>query len=203
MLPERFYLFGPIDTPTYGCNIPPSSSQLLISFDPIDSVQRLINYYEDLDEGPDDEFDCTVLKWLTLSAASIKDAEQRDQAYVLLFRLAAQLFESEIENQEFNSYHFVALKATKAAQRVSHTFQSGQSLLEDSEAEALSGMVKAFAFKWEDHIWNSFSLFQNVFESSMIHRESLLANASRPCVDKLIECLYTENKLAHPALQKT
>lgn len=188
LLSELTYALG------YGCNIPPSSSQLLISFDPIDSVQRLINYYEDLEEGPDDEFDCTVLKWLTLSAASIKDAEQRDQAYVLLFRLAARLFESEIENQEFNSYHFVALKATKAAQRISHTFQSGRSLLEDSEAEALSAMVKAFAFKWEDQLWDSASLFQNVFESSMIHRESLLANASRPCVDKLIECLYTENK---------
>jgi hypothetical protein len=187
----------------YGHNIPPFSSQALISFDPSDSVRAIISHYEDTDRDADTELDNAVARWLTVSAASIDDEKEREQAYMLLFRLSAQLLESGGSTERFSSNHFVALRAVQAAQKASHKFKSGNSILEDSEAEALVGMSKAFAHQWEldnvedfrcSPVWQSNPVFNLVFESSLIKRRPLMARASKPCIEKLVGCLYTDTK---------
>jgi hypothetical protein len=187
----------------YGCNIPASSSQALIGFSPDSSVKAVVSFYDNMENEPDTKLDFAVALWLTVSAASVEDGVLRTQAFSLLFRLSAQLLESSKESERFDSDQYVALRSIQAAQKESHKFKSGESVLEDSEAEALACLTKAFACQWElentldptsPPVWRSLPNFEAVFEPSLMHRRPLMARAARPCMDQLIESLYADSK---------
>lgn len=194
----------------YGCNTFPSQWNLaLIGFDPSDSISAIQSYFEsNIDCDPTLERAAAV--WLTVSASHLAAKEQRDEALCLLFRLAAGLFSRTSEEEGFHSDHFIALRAIMVAQLESHQVEIGESIIQDSEAEALREMVKAFATKWENHsitcppqdswsetnaqTWCSLPICASVIEASLNHRMQLIASASRQNIDHLVRALYVDSK---------
>eukprot|EP00980_Cylindrotheca_fusiformis_P005876 scaffold1233_cov111-Cylindrotheca_fusiformis.AAC.2 len=187
----------------YGCNVPSASSQALLGFSPFNSVKAIVDFYNNMETDPHVQFDFAVSLWLTVSAASLEDKVLRMQAFSLLFQLSCRIFEHSKESKVFDSDQFVALRCIQAAQQESHNFKSGESILEDAEAEALGWFIKAFACQWEAEnmtdpdvppAWSLVPHFNSVFESSLVHRLHLMARAARPCMNQLIECLYADSK---------
>ena len=195
----------------FGCNTPPTQWGLsLIGFDPKYSMLPINAYYESLaEQDTDDDIDCAIAAWLTVSASSLEDIDLREQTYSLLFQLAARLLCGDQKNKGFNASHLLALRALQAAQKESHRSGPGESVLQDSEAEALVGLVKTFASQWEGYSavdtnwgdslkakpdWYSLPIFNSVIEASFTSRTSLMALASRQCIDDLVKALYTSSK---------
>lgn len=187
----------------YGCNVPTSFGQPLLGFSPSSSLKAIIAFYDNVENGRHMKLDRAVSLWLTVSADALDDKILRVQAFSLLFRLSCDILKESNGNEHFDSEQFVAVRSIEAAQQESHRFTSGESLLDDSEAEALDLLTKAFACSWEVEnsfepksppIWLSLPHFKSVFDASLIHRPSLMARAARPCMDELVESLYTESK---------
>jgi hypothetical protein len=200
----------------YGCNTPSSRwNMALLAFDPADSVSAIVRHYNDVDAGSNVELDRSVAAWLTVSISVLTDGELRDQAMSLLFRLSASLFEASAGKEPvFDVNDFVALRAMCSAQLSSHHVDPGESMVQEDEAEALVGLVKAFASKWENRresvsshgfdedlpAWRSFPYFKFVVDSSLNRRRALVGAAVRRCANDVVCAMLSDSKRWHSLL---
>jgi hypothetical protein len=89
-----------------------------------------------------------------------------------------------------------------------HRNAQGESVVQDSEAEAIVGLVKAFSKQWmglqstsesatsrESTIrWDSLPLFENVMQASLKQRPQFVANACRTYIDDIARAFYDPTK---------
>jgi hypothetical protein len=189
----------------FGCNTPSSPSMKLLSFDPTDSVSVIVQNYSSEDLETSMGLDRATVAWLVVAVPVVESVELKDQVISLLFRLSVRLFQNS-KDVGFQLNHFMALRAIRAAQLMSHEVGTGESVVQEDEAEALVEMVKAFATVWEavessadsDHhsqpVWLSLPLFRSIFEASMEKRSSLMATAGRRDLNNIVQSLFVESK---------
>ncbi|CAJ1944229.1 unnamed protein product [Cylindrotheca closterium] len=188
----------------YGKNVPKLQSLNLVGFSPVSSMKSIVGYLDENEAEVEEEFDSAAAMWLSVSAPEVSDKDLRQQVFWHLYRLSARLIQSE-GSDEFSSRDFVALRAIAIAQKENHKSRAGVSLLDDSEAEALSALIKSFFCQWDSEsqnglpLWSSSKIFDNVFSDGLRNRSSLMGHACRPCVDDVVHSLSKESKRVYAA----
>ena len=209
----------------FGMNVPASKWAIqLVGIDSAasDSIRALLAY-EDYNDGEGDgttttkDIDCAMTAWLSVcTPACIEDHQLRNQSFSLLFQLAGRLFDQneddvviskdEVESDGFASNHYIALRAIEVGQAESHKFKQGLSILQDSETEAVTELIKAFSTQWKSSntkelnssdtafTWNTLPVFHYIMKNTLRERPNLMAIASRQCMDALATCLYDPQK---------
>ena len=138
---------------------------------------------------------------LSVCGPSCEDTDLRQRSYSLLFQIAARLFDND--KGKFDPSHYIALRAMEVGQVESQKFAQGESVIQDSEAEAIVGLVKAFSTQWmsspnsTDALilnWDSLPVFESVMETSLKVRPQFVANACRQYVDDIATALYDPMK---------
>jgi hypothetical protein len=113
------------------------------------------------------------------------------------------------------------LRAIVVGQAESHMFKQGESILQDSETEAITELIKAFSTQWKSRstkegnssdvlaikelvlpgacaaaftTWNTLPVFHYIMKNTLRERPNLMAIASRQCMDALATCLYDPRK---------
>ncbi|KAL3933129.1 MAG: hypothetical protein SGBAC_010530, partial [Bacillariaceae sp.] len=124
----------------YGQNVPAYKSLNLIGFSPVSSMKSIVGYLDANETEVEEKVEYAAAMWLSIAAPEIADKELRQQVFWHLYRLSARLLQSE-GSDGFSSRDFVALRAMAIAQKENHKSKAGVSLLDDSEAEALSAVV--------------------------------------------------------------
>lgn len=193
----------------FGINAPSSPWGIsLLGLNSSDSVPYVLSYFQDTDKVSTTEIDCAVTAWLSVCAPHCQDVELRHHTFSKLFQIAARLFKES--NHGFSPSHAIALRAVEVGQLESHKAGQGASTLQDSEAEALTELVKAFSSTWTDiesiaspssiadpsagPSWQSLPTFKSVMEASINERPQFLSIACRQCLDELTRCLYSPSK---------
>lgn len=199
---------GDILTPTlwrlslalgFGMNVPASKWTVpLIGLNATDTLPSLLDYDGDEEKEPSKEIDCAMAAWLSVCSPACEDTVLRAQSYSLLFGVASRLLR---DDDHLNKDHYIALRAIEVGQSESHKTKEGESIIQDSEAEALVELTKAFATYWSSDGDNEASsnleshpLFDSIMRASLNKRPSLMAIASRRCINALAEALYEPSK---------
>ena len=184
----------------FGMNTPASEWAIpLIGLNAIDTLPSLIEYDSDEERSASMNLNCAMVAWLSVCSPACEDTILRSQSYSLLFDLASRLLQ---DRSDSNENHYIALRAIEVGQIESHKSKEGESIIQDSEAEALTELTKAFSVHWNStgEEKNEISnlelnpLFDSVMRASLNKRPSLMAIASRKCIDALAEALYKPNK---------
>jgi len=224
----------------FGMNVPASKWAIqLVGIDSAasDSIRALLAYVDYNDGDGEDttttkEIDCAMTAWLSVyTPACTEDRQLRNQSFSLLFQLAGRLFDqNEVdvvvsnddgEGDGFDSNHYIALRAIVVGQAESHKFKQGESILQDSETEAITELIKAFSTQWKSRstkegnssdvlaikelvlpgacaaaftTWNTLPVFHYIMKNTLRERPNLMAIASRQCMDALATCLYDPRK---------
>mmetsp|Transcript_30460 Transcript_30460/g.73043 ORF Transcript_30460/g.73043 Transcript_30460/m.73043 type:complete len:1725 (-) Transcript_30460:73-5247(-) len=188
----------------YGKNVPTFHSLNLVGFSPVSSMKSIVGYLDENETEVEEKFDSAAAMWLSVSAPEVTDKDLRQQVFWHLYRLSARLIQRE-GNDGFSSCDFVALRAIAIAQKENHKSRAGVSLLDDSEAEALSALVKSFFCQWDSEcqdglpLWSSSKVFDKVFSDGLSNRSSLMGRACRPCIDDVVDSLSSKTKRAYAA----
>jgi len=197
------------------------------------------------------EIDCAMTAWLSVSCSSLSSSiayssltgdnninlqndmnrQVQNNSYSLLFQLSARLLLSNYDNNHadddnndgFDSLHYIALRAIEVGQLESHKSKQGESILEDSEAEAITELIKVFSSQWKSTSstsnittttmttmmhsstptsstcnsssnWNALPVFHSIMMNTLRTRQNLIAIGSRQCLNELAKCLYDPHK---------
>ena len=184
----------------FGVNVPASEWVIpLIGSNAIDTLPPLMDYDGDEERATNKSINCAMAAWLCVCSPACDDIILRTRSYSLLFDLAARILQ---DGNESNNNHFIALRAIEVGQAESHKSKEGESVIQDSEAEALTELTKAFSMRWNSsEVENgptsnleSNPLFDSIMRASLSKRPGLMAIASRQCLDALAEALYEPSK---------
>jgi len=194
----------------FGMNAPGSQWSIpLIGLNAADSIPSLMAYDEDEEKETTKEIECAMAAWISVCASACDDAVLRTQSYSLLFDLATRLLcINNGDEYGMNPCHYIALRAIEAGQTESHKSKEGESLIQDSEAEALAELTRTFSTRWNNSeeerdfstSWDSLPLFASIMRASLSKRPSLMAIASRPCLNALVKALYDPSKQRYAML---
>lgn len=182
----------------FGMNVPASEWAIpLIGSNATDTLPSLIEYDGDEERLTSSDIDCAMAAWLSVCSPTCDNAILRTRSYSLLFDVAFRLL--RVGNNS-NKSHYIALRAIEVGQAESHKFKEGESIIQESETEAIAELTKAFAIRWENTGEDAASnlelnpLFDSIMKASLNKRSSLMAIASRQCIDALTEALYEPSK---------
>ena len=184
----------------FGVNAPASEWVIpLIGSNAIDTLAPLMDYDGDEERSTTKGINCAMAAWLCVCSPVCDDTILRTRSYSLLFDLAARIFQ---DGNESNNNHYIALRAVEVGQAESHKSKEGESVIQDSEAEALTELTKAFSMRWNstekenapNSNLESNPLFDSIMRASLSKRPGLMAIASRQCLDALAEALYEPSK---------
>mmetsp|Transcript_33222 Transcript_33222/g.78476 ORF Transcript_33222/g.78476 Transcript_33222/m.78476 type:complete len:827 (+) Transcript_33222:368-2848(+) len=194
----------------YGMNAPTSKCSIpLIGLNATDSITPLIEYEEDEEKTSTKQLECAMAAWLSVCASACEDSVLRTQSYSLIFELATRLLCTKNGDENgWNPCHYIALRAIEVGQAESHKSKEGESVIQDCEAEALTELIRTFSMRWisireEKGIsssWHSLLLFDSIMRASLTKRPSLVAIATRRCIDGLAKSLYDQTKQRYAML---
>lgn len=184
----------------FGVNVPASEWVVpLIGSNATDTLSPLMDYGGDEERATTKDINCAMAAWLCVCSPACDDTILRTRSYSLLFNLAARMFQ---DGNESSNNHYIALRAVEVGQAESHKSKEGESVIQESEAEALTELTKAFSMRWNSteeekgptSSLESNPLFDSIMRASLSKRPGLMAIASRQCLDALAEALYEPSK---------
>jgi hypothetical protein len=192
-----------------GVNVPSSQFGVpLLGLDAASLLPDLLKLYDDETNEPSAQQDRAVATFLAISVPVAEDQALRNLGFSTLFQAAARLLSGG--KVGFNASDYLALRTMEIGQIESHKYREGESILQDSEAEAITALVKAFSLKWGlpvetdplkrcfgTETWYSVPVFEQVMTGTLEQRPQLIANSSRQYIDKLVGCLYRPIKRIH------
>ncbi|KAG7349816.1 hypothetical protein IV203_012413 [Nitzschia inconspicua] len=186
-----------------GLNVPSSQFAIvLLGLDVTASLQVLLKVYDDETNESSTEIDVAVARFLGISMPTVTDQTVLNHGFSILFQVAARLFSTT--EGVFGEADYLALKSMEIGQRESQKYGEGQSILQDSEGEAISALITAFSDRWNGaqslnepsldvagtRSWSSLPVFEIVMKGMLKHRPRLVAHACRQSLDNMVSCLY-------------